>query len=153
MQAMSKMFVPTGNVPSNRGNQAKAVRTQEEMTTPAIINPDVSAEVPQPGFQVQDTEPPATEVPGWPSYGRQDHVKILKLAEKKQLSLLECGGHQITKELDCESNQSVIHLTIYADYLRQKGHDVDQRMLAKSLKAKRSVIVYLKDKERRANQS
>ncbi len=66
------------------------------------------------------------------------------------MSLLECGGHQITKPLDCESNQSVVHVAIYADYLRQKGYDIDQRMLAENLKAKRSVIVHLKDKETRA---
>ncbi len=44
----------------------------------------------------------------------------------------------------------MLHITIYADYLRQKGHDADQRMLAKSLKAKRSVMVCLKDRERRS---
>ena len=63
---------------------------------------------------------------------------------------MECAGHQITKELECESNQSVVHVGIYADYLRLKGHDIDQRVLAKTLKGKRSVAVYLKDKERRA---
>ena len=85
-----------------------------------------------------------------PSYGRQDHLKILKLADKKQLSLLECGGHQITKKLECESNQSVRHVDIYVDYLRQKGNDVDRRALLRSLKAKRSVAVCLKEKERQA---
>ncbi len=112
LQAMSKMFTPTGNVSGNRGNQAKAVRTQEEMSTSEMIDPDANADVQQPGFQVQNADPPANEVPGWPSYARQDHVKIPKLAEKQQLSLLECGGHQITKELDCESNQSVIPVAI-----------------------------------------
>ena len=34
--------------------------------------------------------------------------------------------------------------------MRLKGHDVDQRVLAKTLRGKRSVIVYLKDEERRA---
>ncbi len=94
-------------------------------------------------FQVQDT---STEVSGWPSYGRQDHLKTLKIAGKRQLSLLERGGHQITKEIDCESNQSVKHIAIYADYLRQRRHDVDQTMLAEGLKAKRSAVVCLKDK-------
>ena len=44
----------------------------------------------------------------------------------------------------------MIHIAIYADYLQQKGHGIDPRLLAKSLKAKRSVLVCLKEKERRA---
>ena len=80
----------------------------------------------------------------------QDHVKILKLADRKQLSLLECGGHQVTKELECETNQSVVHLDVYTDYLRQKGQDNDKKALAKALKARRSVVLFIKDKERRA---
>ena len=146
MDAMRKMLTPTNNVQgSNRNNQAKAVRTRDEMQEAegAQSGPDGSA--PEIGFQVL-----GSNAGSWPEYGRLDHLKILKLADKKQLSLLECGGNQITKELECESNHSVVHVGKYAEYLRIKGHDVDQRVLAKTLKGKRSVIVYLKDKERRA---
>ncbi len=73
----------------------------------------------------------------------------MKLAEKRQLSLLESGGHHVTKELECESNHSVVHLDLYVSYLRKKGPGFDRRALAKALKAKRSLVVLIKNKERR----
>ncbi len=94
---------------NSRPNQAKAVRTPDE--TVDDVNFDES----------RDCSATKEEV------SRQDQVKILKLADRKQLSLLECGGHQVTKELECESNQSVVHLDVYTDYLRQKGQDIDKK--------------------------
>ncbi len=146
MDAMRKMLAPSSNVQnSNRNNQAKAVRTPDVVQEPEGAQDESSGSAPEIGFQVQGSDAASS-----PVYGRQDHLKILKIANKKQLSLLECAGHQITKELECESNQSIVHVGIYADYLRLKGHDIDQRVLAKALKGKKSVVVCLKDKERRA---
>ncbi len=56
----------------------------------------------------------------------------------------------MTKELECESNQSVVDLDVYTNFLRQKGQDLDKKALAKALKARRSVILLIKEKERRA---
>ncbi len=77
-------------------------------------------------------------------------MKILKIAKKKHLTLWEGGGHQITKELECETGHSVIHLDIHVDYLRRKGNDVDSKALAKVLRARKSVVVCLKGEEYRA---
>ncbi len=68
---------------SRQSNQA--VRTSEETSAIEMVDPDASAEGSQTSFQPQDT---AAEVPGWPSYDRQDHVKILKLADKKLGAIL-----------------------------------------------------------------
>ena len=66
-------------------NQTKAVRTPDESVD------DVDLNEPQDSlFDVTSEE----QIP------RQDHVKISKLNQKKQLSLLECGVHQVTKELE-----------------------------------------------------
>ncbi len=131
------MLTPKSNVQNgNRSNQAKAVRIPDVAQEPEGTQDESDGSAPEIGFQVQGSD--ATNSP---VYGREDHLKILNIANKKQLSLLECAGHQITKELECESNQSVIHVGIYADYLRLKGHDIDQRILAKTLKGKRSVAV------------
>ncbi len=150
LEAVRKMLNPNSinNPNMSRGNQAKAVRSSGDVNVETErVNSELNMEKTEPGFLPQGSMNNQSD---WPSYGRQDHLKILKLADKKQLSLLECGGHQITKELECESNQSVIHIDIYVDYFRQKGHDVDRKALAKSLKARRRAAVCLKDKERQA---
>ncbi len=147
LEEVRKMLNPDNNANTNHNNQARAVRSSEDVNPEAEgTSLQTEAVNPEPGFLPQNSLNGQAE---WPSYGRQDHLTILKLANKKQISLFECGCHQITK-LECESNQSIIHLGIYVDYLRQKGHDIDRRILTKSFKAKTSVTVCLKDKERKA---
>ncbi len=147
LEAVRKMLKSNNNENANRSSQAKAVRISDEIN-PDIEGADLHVEAanPEPGFLSQSSVNGQSE---GQSYGPKDHLKILKLADKKQLSL-ECGGHQITKELECESNHSEMHLDIYVAYLRQLGHDVDRKMLAKSLRARRSVAVGLKKKWRQA---
>ena len=114
LEAMRKMLNLNGNPNMNRNNQAKAVKSPGEMNPESDgMNLQSNMDESEPGFQPQNAMNGQTD---WPSYGRQGHLKILKFADKKQPSLLECGGRQITKELECESHQSVIHLDIYVDY-------------------------------------
>ncbi len=68
-------------------------------------------------------------------------MKLRKIANKKHLSLLECGCHQVTKELECETGHSVILLDNYVDYLRREGNYVDSKALAKAVRARKSVVV------------
>ena len=131
------------NASNSRQGQTKAVRSADEEMNP-------QSELAQQNMLPVENSHPEQQEHEWQQQGRQDHVKISKIAKKKQLSLLECGGHQITKELEFESAHSVIHVDIYVEYLRRIGNDVDSKALAKALRAKRSIVVCLKDKEYRA---
>ncbi len=62
--------------------------------------------------------------------------------------MLECAGHQVTKELEVETHQPIVSLLVYVAHLRSLGHDVDENSVARSLRAKRSVLACLAGKER-----
>ena len=46
--------------------------------------------------------------------------------------MLECAGHQVTKELEVETHQSIVSLLVYVAHLRSLGHDVDEKSVARS---------------------
>ena len=79
---------------------------------------------------------------------RQDELKVLKLSDRSQLTVPECAGHQVTKELTWETNHSVIHARVYASYLKTLGQDVEDNPVIKALRSKRSTLVHLACKER-----
>ncbi len=93
LQAISGLTAPRQSLNGQRNGQAKAVRT--------------SADEEIPDDNVSVTQESECNIMSEVQEPRQDHLKILKLADKRQLSLLECGGHQVTKELECETNHSI----------------------------------------------
>ncbi len=115
------------NSSNSRKNQAKVVRSTDE-----------EASVQGKHLAQQKALSSEQQGPDWRQLGRTDRVKILKIASRKQLSLQECGGHQITKELECESSHCVIHSNIYVEYLKGEDNDVDSRALAKALRGRKA---------------
>ncbi len=67
---------------NHRPNQAKAAWTPDES-----VNDVDRGELQDLLFNVMSEE----------QSPRQDHVKVLKLTEKRQFSLLECRGHKVTE--------------------------------------------------------
>ncbi len=127
------------NAPQNRANTAKALRTENERQTQVVEQrqPCGSCCSGQ-GDSSSRAEPTQ----------RSDNLKVSKLSEKRQLTVLECAGHQVTKELEIEIHQSIVKLMVYVAHLRSLGHDVDGKYVARSLRARRRVLVCLADKER-----
>ena len=136
LEAIIALTAPRQNFNSQKPSHAEAVRTAVDEN-----REDESISV----MQV-----PQCDSMSEGQRSRQDYVKILKLAEKRQLSLFERGGQQVMKKMECESNYSLVHLDVYIGYLRKKGQDVDRRALAKALRAKRTLVFLIKDRERRA---
>ncbi len=66
---------------------------------------------------------------------RSDNLKILELSERRQLTVPESAGHQDW----VGTHQSIVSFMVYVAYFRKLGHDVDERSIAQSLKANRSV--------------
>ncbi len=127
------------NAPQNHASTAKAVRTEDERQTQVIEQGQTCG-----GYCSGKVECSARAEPTQ----RSDNLKILKLSERKQLTVLECAGHQVTKELEVETHQSIVSLLVYVAHLRNLGHDVDEKSVASSLRAQRSVLVCLAGKER-----
>ncbi len=71
---------------------------------------------------------------------------MLKFFDRKQLTVLECAGHQLTKELEAETHQSIVSWLVYVAHLRTLGHDLDEDSVARSLKAECCFSVFLADK-------
>ncbi len=74
---------------------------------------------------------------------RAENLEIPKLSQRKQLMVLECGMHQVTKELNVETSQSVVGLSVHDSYLKSLGQDTDRSMLVGALRAKQTVSVHV----------
>ena len=96
------------NGPQTSANTAKAVRTEAERQS-----------------QVKDQRTPCSGCCNGQvecsarieSTQRSENLKILKLSDRKQLTVLECAGHQVTKELEVETHQSIVSLLVYVAHL------------------------------------
>ncbi len=111
------------NAPPSHTNTAKAVRTEDERQT------QVTEERQSCGGCCSGQAEYAARSE---NTQKSDNLKILKLSEKRQLTVLGCAGHQVTKELEVQTHQSIIGLLIYVTHLRNLGHDVDERSVARS---------------------
>ncbi len=77
-----------------------------------------------------------------------DKLKLTQRRRLGNLTVLECAGHPITKELEVETHHSIVSLLVYVAHLRNLGHCVDERSIIRSLKAQRIITVHLADKKR-----
>ncbi len=120
------------NPPQNyRPNNAKAIKTSEEVET------------------MTDTGQIGSVASEDQKKSRRDQLKVLKLIHRRQLTVLECAGQQVTKELTWQTNHSVIHARVYASDLKSLGQDMGDTAVIRALRSKRSTLVQLAGKERR----
>ncbi len=93
-------------VASNSHSSAKAIRSEDETSTSQqetanCCNVPCCANT---CSRSAATNPEATKC--------AENLEILKLFQRKQLMVLECGAHQVTKELNVETCQSVVCLSM-----------------------------------------
>ncbi len=122
------------NAPQTSGNTAKAVITEDERQSQ--VN---DQRTPCSGCCNSQVECSARVE----STRRPENLKLLKRSDKKHLTVHECAGHQLTNELESETHQSIVSLLVYVAHFRNLWHYVEEKSIARSLKAKRSNRVHL----------